>query len=269
MDINEIKLKWKLKNQDKEANINLWDEKAEHFGNYKILTMENDNFIKFLKNGNFIKNDFKVLDIGCGGGKYTLSLSKECNHIYGVDLSPKMIYYANENKRKLNINNVSFICDDWHELNIKKSNLYKQFDLVFASMTPAIQSASTLEKMNEASKKYCALRSNIKRNDFVYDKLRKILNVPESEQNLNFLYAINMLFLQGYMPKINYEDKNWFYKEPLEKAYNTYIKKIKTTRKINEDEENEIKQFLKDISHNGCVEEEISATIATLIWNID
>lgn len=269
MDINEIKLKWKLKNQDKEANINLWDEKAEHFGNYKILTMENDNFIKFLKNGNFIKNDFKVLDIGCGGGKYTLSLSKECNHIYGVDLSPKMIYYANENKRKLNINNVSFICDDWHELNIKKSNLYKQFDLVFASMTPAIQSAYTLEKMNEASKKYCALRSNIKRNDFVYDKLRKILNVPESEQNLNFLYAINMLFLQGYMPKINYEDKNWFYKEPLEKAYNTYIKKIKTTRKINEDEENEIKQFLKDISHNGCVEEEISATIATLIWNID
>lgn len=269
MDINEIKLKWKLKNQDKEANINLWDEKAEHFGNYKILTMENDNFMKFLKNRNFIKNDFKVLDVGCGGGKYTISLSKECNHIYGVDLSPKMIYYANENKRKFNINNVSFICDDWHELNIKKSNLYKQFDLVFASMTPAIQSVSTLEKMNEASKKYCALRSNIKRNDSVYDKIRKILNAPESKANLNFLYAINMLLLQGYMPKIDYEDKNWFYKEPLKKAYNTYIKKIKTIRKINEDEENEIKQFLKDISHNGCVEEEISSTIATLIWSID
>ncbi|UPA29362.1 class I SAM-dependent methyltransferase [Terrisporobacter glycolicus] len=269
MDINEIRLKWGLKNQDKEANINLWDEKADYFGNYKILTRENDEFIKILKDENLIKNNFKVLDVGCGGGKYTLSLSKECNHIYGVDLSPKMIYYANENKRKFNINNASFICADWHELNIKKSNLYKKFDLVFASMTPAIQSAFTLEKMNEASKKYCALRVNIKRNDTVYDKLRKIVNVSDDEQNLNFLYAINMLFLQGYMPKINYEYKNWIYKEPLEKAYNTYIKKIKTIRKINDDEESKIKQFLKDTSHNGCVEEEINSTIATLIWSTD
>ncbi|MPM55253.1 Release factor glutamine methyltransferase [bioreactor metagenome] len=269
MDINEIKLKWRLKYQDKEANINLWDEKADHFGNYIIPTIENDKFIKLLKDENLIKDDFKVLDVGCGGGKYTLALSKECNHIYGMDLSPKMIDYSNENKRKLNINNASFICDDWHELNMKESNLYKKFDLVFASMTPAIQSASTLEKMNEASKKYCILRSNIKRKDSIYDKLGEIFDIGGDEKNLNFLYALNMLFLQGYMPKINYEEKTWFYKEPLQKAFSTYIKKIKTSKKINEDEETKIKQFLNDISHNGYIEEEINSTIATLIWSVE
>lgn len=269
MDINEIKLKWILKGQNKEANINLWDEKAEHFGDYTIQAMENNKFIKLLKDENLINDDFKVLDVGCGGGKYTLTLSKECSHIYGIDLSPKMIYYANENKKKFNINNAYFICDDWHELSMKESNLYKKFDLVFASMTPAIQSASTLEKMNEASKKYCVLRSNIKRKDSVYDKLMKILNISENEQNLNFLYALNMLFLQGYMPKINYEEKSWFYKEPLEKAYNTYIKKIKTIKEINEYEKNKIKQFLIDISNNGYIEEEINSTIAILIWSVE
>ena len=122
---------------------------------------------------------------------------------------------------------------------------------------------------NEASKKYCALRSNIKRKDSVYDKLSEILSISKNEENLNFLYALNMLFLQGYMPKINYEEKTWFYKEPLEKASTTYIKKIKTIRKINEDEENRIKQFLKDISHNGYIEEEINSTISTLIWSLE
>ncbi|MCC3867099.1 class I SAM-dependent methyltransferase [Terrisporobacter mayombei] len=268
MDINEIKLKWRLKDQDKEANINLWDEKADHFGNYTIPTMENDKFIKLLKYENLINDDFKVLDVGCGGGKYTLALSRECRHIYGMDLSPKMIDYANENKRKFNINNAYFICEDWHELNMKKSNLYKKFDLVFASMTPAIQSASTLEKMNEASKKYCVLRSNIKRKESVYDKLGKIFNILDNEQNLNFLYTLNMLFLQGYMPKINYEEKRWLYKEPLEKACRTYIKRIKIIRRINEDEEKKIIQILKDISHNGYIEEEINSTIATLIWSV-
>lgn len=269
MNINEIKLKWILKDQDKEANINLWDEKAEHFGNYVIPTAENDKFIKLLKDESLINKDFKVLDVGCGGGKYTLALSQECRYIYGIDLSPKMIDYANENKRKFNAENTSFICDDWHELDMNKSNLYKSFDLVFASMTPAIQSASTFEKMNEASKKYCVLRCNIKRKDFVYDKLSEILNISQKEENLNFLYAFNMLYLQGYTPSIKYEEKNWSYKEPLEKAYSTYVKKIKTIKKINDYEENKIREFLKGISKNGYIEEEINSTIATLIWNVE
>lgn len=267
--INEIKLKWQLKDQDKEANINLWDEKADHFGNYTIPTIEDDEFIKLLKNENLINKDFEILDIGCGGGKYTLALSKECSHIYGIDLSPKMIEYANQNKSKLHINNASFICDDWHELDVKKSNLYKKFDLVFASMTPAIQSISTFEKMNEASKKYCVLRCNIKRSDFVYDQLSEILNITDEKQNLNFLYAFNILYLQSYTPRIKYEKKTWSYKEPLDKAYSAYIKKIKTIKKINEDEKEKIKEFLKNISYNGYVEEEINSTIATLIWSVE
>lgn len=266
--INEIKLKWTLKEQDKEANINLWDAKADHFGDYTIPTIENDKFIKLLKDENLISKDFKVLDIGCGGGKYTLALSKYCSNIQGIDLSPKMISYANENKIKLHINNASFSCDDWHELNVKKSNLYKKFDLVFASMTPAIQSMSTFEKMNEASKKYCVLRCNINRRDSVYDRLSENLNISQQKENLNFLYAFNILYLKGYNPKIKYEEKTWYYKEPLAKAFDTYIKKIKTIRKINEDEEYKINEFLKNISHNGHIEEEISSTIATLIWNI-
>lgn len=268
MDVNEIKLKWRMKDQDKEANINLWNEKADYFGKYTISTMENDKFVKLLKDEGLINADFKVLDVGCGGGKYTLALSKECSYIYGIDLSPKMIEYANQNKNKFNANNVSFICDDWHELDIKKSNLYKNFDLVFASMTPAIQSASTFEKINEASKKYCVLRSNIKRKDLVYDKLCEILNIHKKEENVNFLYAFNLSFLKGYNPKISYEDKTWCYKEPLEKTYKSYIKKIKTIKEINEDDENRIKEFLKDISYNGYIEENIMSTIATLIWNV-
>lgn len=269
MDINEIKLKWSLKENNKEANINLWDEKADYFGDYTIPTVNDDKFIKYLKDENLIRKDFKVLDIGCGGGKYTLALSSYCSHIYGIDLSPKMIEYANYNKNKFNINNTSFSCEDWHDIDIKKSNLYKNFDLVFASMTPAIQSASTFEKMSEASRHYCVLRSNIKRKDLIYDQLRKILNISIEENSLNFLYAFNMLYLQGYAPNINYENKNWTYKQPVEKAYNSYVKKIKTIKKINPEEERTIRQFLNEISCDGYVGEEITSTIGTLIWSVE
>lgn len=269
MNIEEIRLKWKTKEQNKEMNISLWDEKADYFGNYIIPTDKDDKFIKLLQDKKLIDKDFEVLDIGCGGGKYTLALSSKCKNIYGIDLSPKMIDYAIINKDKLHIDNAYFICDDWHDIDVQNSNLYKKFDLVFASMTPAIQSASTFEKMNKVSKKYCVLRCNIKRRDFIYDKIIKRLGIYQEKENLNFLYAFNMVYLQGYNPKIYYEDKNWSYEESLEKAQKTYIKKIKTMKIINNSEENKIKKFLQDISSNGYIKENINSTIATLIWCVD
>ena len=88
--------------------------------------------------------------------------------INGADLSSKMIGYDNQNNSKLYLDNDSSICEDQHELNIKKSNLYKKFDLNFVSMTLVIQSSSTFEKLNEVSRKYCVLRCNIIRRDKFY-----------------------------------------------------------------------------------------------------
>ena len=38
-----------LKENDKKSNISLWDEKADYFGNYAIPTIEEDKFLKLLK----------------------------------------------------------------------------------------------------------------------------------------------------------------------------------------------------------------------------
>lgn len=49
MNLDEIKIKWTLKENDKKSNISLWDEKADYFGNYAIPTIEEDKFLKLLK----------------------------------------------------------------------------------------------------------------------------------------------------------------------------------------------------------------------------
>ena len=248
MNLDEIKIKWTLKENDKKSNISLWDEKADYFGNYAIPTIEEDKFLKLLKDEKILNKKFKVLDVGCGGGKYSLALANECDEILGIDLSPKMIEYANKNKENFNIKNTSF--------------------LVFASMTPAVASASTFEKFMECSRKYCVLRCNIKRNDFIYDGIRKELSMEQTKENLNFLYAFKMIYLKGYLPKIFYEEKKWIYEEPLDKAFNVYIKKIKSLKSVDMKEENQIRELINKISKDGYVKEEISSVIATIIWTV-
>ena len=268
MNIDEIRLKWGVNNIDKKANINLWNEKANYFGNYTIPTFEEDNFLKILKDENLLNKEYKVLDVGCGGGKYSLALSKECKEVYGTDLSPKMIEFANKNKEKFNMKNVTFSCDNWHEIDLKKNNFYKNFDLVFACMTPAINSAFNFEKLMNASKKYCVLRCNLKRRDIIYDKIREELDIKKKE-NLDFLYAFNLIYLNGYIPRVFYEEKQWTYKEPLEKAYDIYINKIKSIKKINKNEEEKIKEILNNLSENKYVEEQINSTVATIVWKVE
>ena len=60
----------------------------------------------------FIPDDSTVIDIGCGPGTLALMLSSRCKKVVGVDISKKMIKYANRQKKKAGSDNISFICED-------------------------------------------------------------------------------------------------------------------------------------------------------------
>ncbi|MBS3080842.1 class I SAM-dependent methyltransferase [Candidatus Pacearchaeota archaeon] len=76
---------------------------------------------KLIKNS--IKNNFLVLDIGCGNGYYIDLLIKYNPKYYGVDLSNFSIENLKEKYPKLN-----YYCGDFMHFNIKK-----KFDLIIMS----------------------------------------------------------------------------------------------------------------------------------------
>jgi ubiquinone/menaquinone biosynthesis C-methylase UbiE len=61
---------------------------------------------------NFIENDSTVIDIGCGTGAIVFRLAEKCKRVVGIELSLKMIQYANTKKEKGNYPNVEFIHAD-------------------------------------------------------------------------------------------------------------------------------------------------------------
>ena len=53
-----------------------------------------------------------VIDLGCGPGALALKLSPKCRTVTGVDISNRMISYANRQKEKKGAANLCFICED-------------------------------------------------------------------------------------------------------------------------------------------------------------
>ena len=92
-----------------------------------IPRYETEILVDLIINDN--SNNKKILDIGTGSGAISLALSKNLkdSKIIGVDISKNAIDLANENKIKLNINNVEFKESDIF------SNIDEKFDIIVSN----------------------------------------------------------------------------------------------------------------------------------------
>lgn len=69
-----------------------------------------------------------VLNVGCGSVQFNIDLSKKCENVTAVDISPKMIEYAKLNLDSQSAQYPNFVCSD---IFLYKPNT--QFDVVFAN----------------------------------------------------------------------------------------------------------------------------------------
>lgn len=92
-----------------------------------IPRYETEILVDLIINDN--SNNKKILDIGTGSGAISLALSKNLkdSKVIGVDISKNAIDLANENKIKLNINNVEFKESDIF------SNIKEKFDIIVSN----------------------------------------------------------------------------------------------------------------------------------------
>lgn len=110
-----------------------------------------------------IENDSRVIDIGCGTGSLALYLSKKCKYILGVELSKKMVDYANSIKEEKNIVNVMFIHGDAEKIS-ELTN--ERFDY-------AVFSLSLHEMKSESRVRILEEIKNIADRIIIYDYLVK------------------------------------------------------------------------------------------------
>ncbi len=240
MKLDDVIKKWDYNERDVHASIEMWNSIAEEFNNFDNPTTENSLLLKIIANKNLINSKSHVLDVGCGVGKYSYALAEKCAHVTGLDLSPKMIDLAKKNKS--NLKNVDFFVNDWHASNLESLGYNDKFDLVVANMTPAVRNAETFLKINEASKGYCILTKPIKRKDPVSDEIRNILKINDKKESadLEVLYSLEILWLKGLLPSLNYEEQVWDMNKTVNSAYQFYANRMKSYRNLTQDDEKNI-----------------------------
>jgi SAM-dependent methyltransferases related to tRNA (uracil-5-)-methyltransferase len=270
MEIKEIRNKWKSSGlENHEAAASFWDSAAAGYENKELPSWQSNEFLRLLAAKVSFPSAKKSLDVGCGAGNYSLALAPKLKAVIGVDLSPAMIEAAQKKAKEHDIKNAEFICADWSLLDIEAIGWQHAFDIVFAHMTPAIDSAAALEKMMACSKKHCFLTKAAKRQDSVLDPLKRQLGLaPGSVFDEHIGEVFELVWRLGGCPEFFYRHDSWAVEHPLEEAFVWYRAKLKTQKKIGSGEEQVIRDYLEKIAVDGRVKEETRTMIVTMYWQV-
>ena len=114
MNLEQLEKEWSKKdNGQGELQAKLWDKKAGQYKEKPIPTPEENPFLKQVYEEMQIDEHTRILDIGCGAGRFSLALAKSGAQVTGTDVSSEMIMAAKELAEKEHQKNVSFFHADW------------------------------------------------------------------------------------------------------------------------------------------------------------
>lgn len=263
MKIEEIRKNWAARDRDAGSEVKTWDSQADDPTYSHIY----DKFIELLEREHMLGKDIDILDVGCGVGIYSIALSEKVRSATGMDISPKMLANGKKIIEEKGIKNVTLENIDWSDVDLGGRGMKERYDLVFAHNTPAICDVDTFEKLDGASKRFCAVCSPIRMIEPVMLKVNELAGVGEGDGcDSNFSYMLDILLHKGYTPKLEYEKQVWPMNQSYEDACAFYLGRVKMSKEPSESETAAVKEYLKTLVKDGIISDNIDTTVATIYW---
>ncbi len=254
----------------KEELEKMWDIKAHRFN--KNQYRQNQRLAQKVKEHLHQKRrltNHEVLDVGGGTGVYAIPFASIAKNVTITDLSTNMLTYAKENADKESCRNLQYVKLDWDNANPKELKWENRFDLVFASMCPAIKSNESIEKMIAASKNWCCVNRIIETKDHVTEKLTTILGPtnaydPQNDRKLTQT-IFNYLWEKGYEPELDYIEEKTEKSYTIDEAVGHYGKSYAGLAKA---QNVDLRDVISSLGENNHVRVLSHQKLALLSWRV-
>ncbi|MDI3480705.1 MAG: hypothetical protein PWQ97_360 [Tepidanaerobacteraceae bacterium] len=264
---------WRPKKSGQNTSREFWDGRADHFctNAYRKSAVERvGKLIAMLTEKGMLTKNSSVLDIGCGPGAYAVEIAKRAKEVVGIDISPRMLDHAENVRKNEKLENLKLLKLDWEQVLLEELKWEMRFDLVFASMCPAINSKNSLEKMIRASRGYCFMSTFARREESIRDRLAEELipNWDLKSQGKGVYCCFNILWLMGYYPEITYVDSCWENKFSFREAVEYYCAALPIPGGPSKAQREFIESYLKTLDEDGLITEKVKMKFAWIYWKV-
>lgn len=135
-----------------------WDAAAENYQAVFRLGLNDYNaaLLRFWEEQGMLFPGCRVLDIGCGVGKYGTYLAELGYDVTLTDISGEMLRHARENMAPFRTPWAVYRCD-FNEATGQEPAFAGGFDLSISTMSPAVHDVETVKKMSAMTRRWCFL----------------------------------------------------------------------------------------------------------------
>jgi len=256
---------------DKQATF--WDMRADNYARNVSNDMQNKNVaavIELLGSAGFKPEGKSVLDIGSGPGTLALPLARMGAKVTALDISANMLQKLEEKASKEKIASIKTVHASWHDVDLDSPGFRKKFDLVIASMTPAVSDVRTFDKIMGASRGLCYYSGFLKmRWDIAYYDLYKALFNEEYKDMVTGFYVPFMyLYTRGYRPIMRLYKDVWSTDDPIDEMAETIYGFFSHRKEPGEGARDVIKKYLAQKSNNGTYHAETNVFTGIMAWDV-
>lgn len=254
-----------------EAARRFWDLRADEFNEitHAVDREERHELMRFLEDRGALVPGGRVLDLGCGAGRYTLEFARRGMAVTGIDISPNMIAHAQRNVAEAGLSGCEFLDEPWELLGGDRDAFTGAYDLAFASMSSAVHDEATLLRFHAASRGCCFLSGFINRRDLLQQHLSDVIlqagELPPHEGSIYF--AFNVLWQHGIFADCLCSASGWTHSMTVEACVKAYCPPLS---KIGGMEPQAMEALLRKelalLAKDGKVEREVKSKVGRLFW---
>ncbi len=252
-----------------------WNTRADQFG--KDLDdvrkqQKTADFFDLMDEAGFSPKGARVLDIGCGYGSLSIPLAQAGAAVTSLDISSGMLHRVKETAERERLNITPLECS-WWSADIDHLGFRNAFDLVVASMTPAIRDVETFDRMMACSRKFCYY-SNFLRKDSGKIPADIHTRVPGLTPKRpifagGFLYPFMYLYTRGFCPVIRFTHKSEHYTQDWAEAAAGAIDYFQFEGDLPDETREKIREYFKSIAVNGRYISTSEKYTGMMAWQVE
>ena len=259
-----------------EIRRNQWNKVAMDYQSvFKLgLNDYNRRFLEYLTENEMIREGGRVLDIGCGVGKYGTVFAEMGLDVTLIDISDRMLEYARKNMEKYST--PWKICRyDFNTVTGNEEIFKNGFDLTISTFSPAIHDGESLRKMSGMTHGWCFVSRFESRKQPFRERLFRELGITEVEktkENDSMTSEEMAAFLErcGYYPTVQYVPYNWEDKRTPEEMA-AYLLRRDFNENVNKEilRDEIIRYCEKHADEDGYILDDVQTMAAWISWNTE
>ena len=224
----------------------------------------------FLKEKEMFWPGCRVLDVGCGVGKYGVYFARLGCDVTLTDISDEMLNLASKNMESFDTP-WRVYAGDFNDFTGKEDVFKEGFDLSISTMSPAIHDYITVKKLSDMTKGHCFVTK-------FYDwkqPFRDILGAAMGEKMTPRIekgkescgIVIQAIKEAGFEPNVIFVDYNWSDKRTPEEMADYLLRHEWRDRDDKDLLREKATKACSKLSKDGTVDDCVNTKVAWIYWN--